>query len=144
MANPIVQLMAPLAVTTAITGSVVQASTPIRTLLSRQPRNLIILGKFTYGSGGTTFDFWVQTSFDGGTTWTDVCRFSGTTSNLAEYFNINTQTAQLAAVVQTDATLAANTEKDGTLGPLLRVKGTTTGTYAGGTTMEIDICGEPT
>jgi hypothetical protein len=35
------------------------------------PDSLIIQGNLTYGSGGTTIDVWVQTSINGGTSWTD-------------------------------------------------------------------------
>jgi hypothetical protein len=39
----------------------------------------------------------------------------------------------------TDGTLAANTCKDGLLGNMYRAKYTTTGTYAGNTTVRIDL-----
>lgn len=144
MASPVVQLLPPLTITTAITGQIVAGPIAVRSLLSRQPRNLTVLGKFTYGSGGTTASFWVQTSFDGGATWTDICVFSQLLASRNAYFNFNTQTPITTILAQQDAGLSSDASKDGTLGPLLRVKATTTGTYAGGTTMEIDIVGEPT
>jgi hypothetical protein len=38
-----------------------------------------------------------------------------------------------------DGTLTANTAKDGVIGNWIRVKYTTLGTYAGGTTIQIDV-----
>lgn len=143
------QLLAPVTITTALAGvlqTLVSGGTTwnFRTQGSNKntPRNLTILGKLTYGSGGTTFDAYLQTSFDGGVTWTDVCNFHGTTASFAKYFNINSQGAALSTPAQTDGTITSDTAKDGTLGALLRVKLTTTGTYAGGTTFELWISGE--
>jgi hypothetical protein len=47
--------------------------------------------------------------------------------------------ARCSTLACTDGTLAANTAKDGVLGALWRVKYTTVGTYAGGTTLNVDI-----
>jgi len=35
---------------------------------------------WTYGSGGTTSDFYVQTSLDGGVSWTDIAHFGFNTA----------------------------------------------------------------
>ena len=43
---------------------------------------------FTYGSGGTSADVYVQTSFDGGTTWVDICNFHFTTASASKLFNL--------------------------------------------------------
>jgi hypothetical protein len=104
------------------------------------PESAIIQGTFTYGSGGTTANAWVQTSVDEGATWTDVANFSFTTASVRALFNLSAltvKTTQLTAV--TDGSLAANTALDGFLGPLWRVKYTTTGTYAGGTVLRVDM-----
>lgn len=93
---------------------------------------------FTYGSGGTTAKFWIQTSFDLGVTWVDIANFAFTTSTARILNSVKAQTAVAANYTATDATLADNTIKDGLLGDRLRVKYTTTGTYAGGTTIQID------
>lgn len=93
---------------------------------------------FTYGSGGTNAKFWVQTSFDSGVTWVDIANFALTTSSLRAVSSVRTGTAVAANYTATDGTLADNTIKDGLLGDQLRVKYTTTGTYAGGTTAQID------
>ena len=93
---------------------------------------------FTYGSGGTTAKFWIQTTFDGGVTWVDVAQFAFATASAKAISSLKAVTAVAANYTPTDATLADNTIKDGLLGDQLRVKYTTTGTYAGGTTIRID------
>jgi hypothetical protein len=103
------------------------------------PRNLCVQGNFTYGSGGTSADAWVQTSVDGGTTWTDVCNFHFTTASARFLFNLSSLTPVTTEYTPTDGTLAANTAKDGIVGSRLRVKYTTVGTYAGGTALAVDV-----
>ena len=102
-------------------------------------RSAVIQGVFTYGSGGTTTNVWVQTSVDGGATWIDVANFSFTTSSAKFVYNLSAATAVTTEYTPTDGTLTANTSKDGILGNLFRTKLTTTGTYAGGTTVRIDV-----
>lgn len=58
------------AITTAVTGT---TTTPITGLEGID--HLIAQCTFSYGSGGTGADFFLQTSFDKGTTWTDVSAF---------------------------------------------------------------------
>ena len=91
--------------------------------------------RFTYGSGGTTAKFWVQTSFDRGVTWCDAINFAFTTSSATKVGAIIS--AGVTPVAPTDATLADNTANAGFLGAQWRVKYTTTGTYAGSTSVEI-------
>lgn len=105
------------------------------------PLNLAAQANLTYGSGGTTIDVYVQTSFDQGVTWCDVMNFHFTTASLREISNVNRQTAVVPAAA-TDGTLAANTKNDGVVGRLWRAKVVSTGTYAGGTTLTVDILGE--
>lgn len=103
-----------------------------------QSERLLIQATFTYGSGGTSADAWVQTSIDGGKTWVDAANFHFTTSSLRAVYNLSALTPVTTQYTATDGTLAANTAKDGILGTLIRVKYTTVGTYAGGTTLAID------
>lgn len=93
---------------------------------------------FVYGSAGTSAKFWIQTSFDAGVTWVDIANFAFTTSSLRAISSVRAATVVAANYTATDATLADNTIKDGLLGDRLRVKYTTTGTYAGSTTIAID------
>lgn len=92
---------------------------------------------FTYGSGGTTCRVWVQTSFDGGATWFDIADFSHTTASLWRGYNLSS----IAATVTTlaDGALTANTAINGFLGPIYRTKVTSTGTYAGSTTLRVSV-----
>jgi hypothetical protein len=120
---------------TAQVGSTFQLRGPGQVVL---PTNVTLQGNFTYGSGGTTADAYVQTSLDGGGTWTDVAEFHFTTSSARFVYNLNSSTPVTTEYTPTDGSLSANTSKDGVVGPQWRVKYTTTGTYAGGTTLRID------
>jgi hypothetical protein len=125
-------------ITTAVTA-VVTPSFQIRPGPGGQflPTQMSLQGTFTYTSGGTTADAWVQTSFDGGVTWCDVANFHFLLANARLFMNVSSVTSIVATVTPTDGTLAANTATPGVFGTLWRVKYTTTGTYVG-TTMRID------
>jgi hypothetical protein len=96
-------------------------------------RAVNLLAKFTYGSGGTKTTAYVQTSLDGGTTWIDIACVTFTTASANKLINLSGLTALGTVYTPTDGTLTDDTTKDGILGDLLRVKYTTTGTYAGTT-----------
>jgi len=98
---------------------------------------LICQAGFLYGSGGTSVDAYVQTSFDGGTTWVDIMEFSFTTSAATRLHSVRVYTAVAANYTPTDGTLTANTIKDGLLGAALRAKWSSVGTYAGATSLTI-------
>ena len=99
--------------------------------------SLALYCNFTYGSSGTTAKVYVQTSFDGGTTWIDIAMFDHTTSSLARAYNLTSTTAITSVYTVTDGSLSSNTCKDGLIGDMLRVKFTSTGTYATTTTMQV-------
>lgn len=121
-------------ITTAVTATV---TTPIKFLTGMS--YLVARATFTYGSGGTTAKFWVQTSYDGGLTWADVMNFAFTTATADKLSAVNTYTPPTAqATAQTDGTLADNTVYQGALGNAIRLKYTTTGTYAGSTSISIN------
>jgi len=124
--------------TTAVTAQV----TPTYQLRGQPgrwlPAGAALQGTFTYGSGGTTADAWVQTSLDGGTTWIDVANFHFTTSSARFVFNLNSATSVATEYTPTVGTLTANTAKDGIIGSMWRVEYTSVGTYAGGTTLRVD------
>jgi hypothetical protein len=103
------------------------------------PESITIQCNFTYGSGGTSADAWVQTSIDGGTTWVDIAECGFTTSSAKKVYNLSGLTPVTSVYTPTDGTLAANTSKDGIVANWFRVKYTTVGTYAGGTTLSIDV-----
>jgi hypothetical protein len=102
-------------------------------------RNLTIQGNFTYGSGGTSADAYVQTSLDGGTTWVDIANFHFTTSSARFVYNLSAATPKTTQVTPTDGSLTANTALDGILGAKYRVKTVTVGTYAGSTSLSVDV-----
>lgn len=127
--------LATLAITTAQSAQ----TTTVYQFRDGIPSSLTLQGKFTYGSGGTSADAWVQTSLDGGGTWTDICNFHYTTSSARFLYNLSAGTPVTTEYTPTDGTLSANTAKDGVLGSMLRVKFTTVGTYGGSTTLAIDV-----
>ena len=127
-------ILANLVFTTAVTALV---TSPVQ-LSNDHPESLLLQGNLTYGSGGTTISAWVQTSVDGGATWTDIANFSFTTSSARFLYNLSGLTPVTTEYTATDGSLTANTAKDGIIGPLLRVKYTSTGTYGGSTTLRID------
>lgn len=120
-------------ITTAVTASV---TTPVE-IDPYRPISLAIYANFVYGSGGTSADGWVQTTHDGGLTWMDIANFHFTTSSAKAIYNLSAETVVATTATITDGSLAANTTKDGLLGTLYRVKYTTVGTYAGGTSIGI-------
>jgi hypothetical protein len=95
--------------------------------------------QFAYGSGGTTAKAWVQTSLDGGNSWQDVACFAFTTSSAVKEFNLSGLTPVTTAYTPVDGAMADDTCKDGILGPLWRVKLTTTGVYAGPTNLLVSL-----
>lgn len=125
--------LATLAITTAKSAQ----TTTVYQFKDGPPRNLALQATFTYGSGGTSADAWVQTSLDG-TTWADIANFHFTTSSARFIYNLSSGTPVTTEYTATDGTLSANTSKDGVLGSMIRVKWTSVGTYAGGTTLSVD------
>jgi hypothetical protein len=107
------------------------------------PATLTIQGTFTYGSGGTSTDAYLQTSIDGMQTWTDIAEFHFTTSSLRYIWTL--ESSLVAAPIQvtspTDGAMASNTALSGVFGNYFRVKYVTVGTYAGGTTLRVDMIG---
>lgn len=128
-------MLANLTVTTAQSAQV----TAVEQSRDGTPESAVVQATFTYGSGGTSADAWVQTSFDDGVTWTDVCNFHFTTASARFAFNLSALTPVTTEYTPTDGTLSANTAKDGMLGPMWRTKYTTVGTYATSTTLRVDV-----
>lgn len=108
-------------------------------LLVDAPSSICVQANFTYGSGGTTVDAYFQTSVDGGATWIDIAQFHFTTTSQRFVYNLNSQTPVTTEYTATDGALSANTAKDGIVGPFYQVKLASTGTYAGNTTLRIDV-----
>jgi hypothetical protein len=120
-------------ITTAVTGA-----TPDPAGSDFYADYVAIEAVFDWGSGGTTAKVYVQTSFDGGTTWCDVASFAFTTADLKKVSCLTDQIAPAAqAFTPTDGTLADNTVVNGVMGDMWRAKLTTTGTYAGNTNIAV-------
>jgi hypothetical protein len=124
-----------------ITAAISLAATGGKLQLSDAARSICAQANFTYGSGGTTVDAYLQTSVDGGNTWIDIAQFHFTTASARVAFNLSSLTPVTTEYTVTDGALAANTAKDGLLGPLFQVKLASTGTYAG-TTLAIDVAAQ--
>jgi len=136
---------------TTITSAISPAVVTPWAQFAGSPRDLSIQANFAYGSGGTTVDVWIQTSLDGQATATDIANFHFTTSGARKGAHVSTYqpvgsplssaTAPDAQtpITLTDGSLGANTVLDGIMGPYLRVKYQSTGTYAGGTTLRVDV-----
>ncbi len=93
-----------------------------------------IVAKFLYGSGGTTCIALVQTSIDDGTTWFDVARLDFAQATATKYVNLSGLTAKGATALNV---LGSEGVNDGVLGPMVRAVITSTGTYAGGTLLDV-------
>lgn len=102
------------------------------------PNSILTLqAAFNYGAGGTNVKAWVQTTFDGGVSWADIASFAFATTAGRRLFNLGRAVAITTQATPTDGTLADNTAVNGLIGPALRVKYTTTGTYTGATNLTI-------
>lgn len=89
---------------------------------------------FVYGSGGTTCAVTVQTSLDQGASWIDIARFDFTTATAKKVANLSGLYSKAVAAV---AALSAEGVTDGVLGDRFRAKVTSTGTYAGSTSVAV-------
>jgi hypothetical protein len=126
-------LLYPTTITAALTGA-----TPGGTIkFPKVPKNLCIQYNFDYGSGGTSGDFHIETSLDGGTTWIEIALMVVTTADLREVFNLSSLTP-LTTMYDAGTALSDDTAKDGILGNQFRANITTIGTYAA-TTLTINF-----
>ena len=131
-ASRIIAALAQTTIAEAVTGVVGS------TFSVRGARYLLIEAIFNYGSGGTNAKFWVQTRVNGGT-WRDIANFAFTTSAATKWSAVHKDTALAAAIAASDAALADDTILNGMLGDEIRIKYTTTGTYAGATNIKITV-----
>jgi hypothetical protein len=94
---------------------------------------------FTWGSGGTSVDVYLQTSFDGGSTWVDAAHFAQLlVASAKAVAAVSSTTSMTVPAAATDAALAVNTVVPGMVGEWWRIKYVVVGTYAGGTTLRVD------
>lgn len=125
-------------------GAAIGVTTTTPATLPAPPRSLAVQANFTYDSGGTSVDAYLQTSLDKGATWIDVAQFHFTTASARFVYNLSSETPVTTEYTPTDGTLSANTAKDGLLGPMFQVKYKSTGTYGGASALSIDIAGDQT
>jgi hypothetical protein len=111
------------------------------------PMSLCAQKLFTWGSGGTTLDTYLQTSLDGGNTWNDVVHWAqnaAATDARSFYVGVNSLTVLPTTgvpVATTDGTQTVNTTNLGLFGHWWRVKYIVVGTYAT-STLRVDAdCG---
>lgn len=97
-----------------------------------------IEARLVYGSGGTTAIAIVETSNDAGATWVEIARFDFTTASARKLVNLSALTPK-ATVYDATTTLSANSAVDGILGPRIRARVTSTGTYAASTTLSLRL-----
>lgn len=95
--------------------------------------------RLAYGSGGTAIKAYLQVSTDGGSTATDIaCVVFGTASEHA-VLNFSALTPKLTQVTPTDGAMTDDTNVDGLITDMVRLKIVTTGTYAGSTVLSARI-----
>jgi len=95
--------------------------------------DLTFFSIFDYGSGGTTFKTFWQTSLDGGTTWMDVASHAFATTDAAKASSVSARAALTTPVTPGDGVLADNTSVDGVIGDKVRAKYIVAGTYVAST-----------
>jgi hypothetical protein len=143
MDNPGIYDIGSSAITVALTGEVITSVTDSNGDAQAYVGDLDgALGvglqvRFSYGSGGTTCKVYVQTTLDQGDTWIDVACAAFTTSSATKVLNLSGLTAKTTAATPGDGALADDTAVDGIIGDRWRVKVTSTGTYAGSTTVAV-------
>jgi hypothetical protein len=98
---------------------------------------LAVQATFVRVGGGTSADFFVQTTLDNGHTWIDIMEFSFATTTATKVSAVVTCIALAPAITPGDGALTVNTILTGLLGSQLRVKYTTVGTYTGASSITL-------
>lgn len=143
MDNPGVFNLGDRAITTALTGEVITAAPDDQGATQEYLGNLdgmlaaTLSVNFTYGSGGTTCRVTVETTLDQGLTWIEVARFLFATASEHNVVNLSALTP--VTTVYTPAALSDDTVKDGIFGDRWRAKVTSTGVYAGNTSVSVRL-----
>lgn len=131
------------AITTALTAEVITSATDSQNATQEYLSSLegmlaaTISVNFVYGSGGTNCRVMVETTLDQGTTWVEVARLLFTTASEHNVVNLSALTP--VTTVYTPAALSDDSVKDGVFGDRWRAKVTSTGTYAGNTSVAVRL-----
>src|SRR3990167_1869141 len=131
------------AITAAVTNSVITTASDANGATQAYIDDLdgmlsaTIQANFTYGSGGTTVRLMIETSLDQGTTWIEGWRGLFGTASEENGINLFALTPKTSPV--TPAALSDDTCLDGIFGPRWRAKITSTGTYAGNTSLAVRL-----
>lgn len=140
MDNPGIFNLGDATVTAVVTDSVITSGTSAagvtQALIDRLEgmTAVTVYCEFAYGSGGTTCAAIIQTSINQGSDWIDVARFDFTTANGTKVANLS---GLLSKAVTSVAALGSEGVTDGVLGDRLRAKITSTGAYAGSTSVSV-------
>jgi hypothetical protein len=126
-------------ITTA--GTYLSGQINMRDGAARLPLNIVGNLTFVYGSGGTSINVYLQTSFDVGVTWMDVVAFLQLTTASAKQLGTVIRSAAVTPGVFRDANTTAG-QVFQFVGPLWRAKAVVIGTYAGNSTLHLDVSGD--
>jgi len=141
MNNPGTKNLGDRAITTALTGEVITSAPDVQGQTQEYLDNLegmlaaTLSVNFVYGSGGTTCIVTVETTLDQCATWTEVARFAF--AQASEQNQVNLSGLTPVTTVYTPAALSSDAVKDGIFGDRWRAKVTSTGTYAGNTSVSV-------
>ena len=93
------------------------------------------------GATGGTLNVYVQTSYDGGTTWHDYVSYTQLAAGAAAvtYASSHTRAKGDALATPTDGTMTANTARDGEWGDRFRLKMTAGAGTSAGTTQSVTL-----
>jgi hypothetical protein len=103
------------------------------------PTSLAVQGTAA-GTAGTSMQWWLQTSFDGGGSWCDAMSFTHSAAGRACGIVLSNPTAGVAAAAPTDGTMLTGVVQNGIFAGLWRVKYTSIGTWTLGN-LRIDSFG---
>lgn len=98
---------------------------------------LTIQANLTYTSGGTSIKVFLQTSFDGGTTWRDVACLAFLVASLNKLAAVNNEVAATVQAAISDKALADDTIVNGVMGGKWRLALVVVGTYVA--TLRVDV-----
>jgi hypothetical protein len=116
-------------------------TTPTLELQNELATRMTFQKTFAAAGGGTSLDTYVQTSVDGGTTWTDAIHFAQDTTTAARAVcGLSAVSTAAAPTAATDGAQTVNTINQGMFGQHWRVKYVVVGAYTSGN-LRVDASG---